>query len=406
MKKVILSGLFIIIVIVSNFVFRYLHVQNINDKLQLITVKLSEKGLKFTYDKLIYEGWFFWNISGKVLNPSFYQEKHGISDQSSLDYINFQSSLFNKTLSIIFADNINTIIKDSGGESKYISTFSESPRADFVFKGYFKNMGNNLLLSNNLEEIFTDYFKSVSYNSSNHVAKKVNPDGSEEKIYSIDKTIVKLINLSSVQHKGIKLKLEVDKNKYFKNNSEEDFYNYFAEIGANSTNLNVDVLFNFEDDSKLELIDGVILENVKPTYKLISHEFKFDSDLFNFDLAGNMVINKTNILPFFDLNFKVDNFSGLVDFYSNFYNKFVIDSGINKVLALKEIREKEKNAILKTAEQISEESSHAKKYDFKIVNLKDKKVKINDYSINKVSSIYNSFLSEGVNDLDNNIIQK
>jgi hypothetical protein len=200
--------------------------------------------------------------------------------------------------------------------------------------------------------------------------------------------------------------LEVDKNKYFKNNSEEDFYNYFAEIGANSTNLNVDVLFNFEDDSKLELIDGVILENVKPKYKLQSHEFKFDSDLFNFDLEGNMVVNKTNILPFFDLNFKIDNFSGLVNFYSNFYNKFVIDSGINKFLALKEIREKEKNAILKTAEKILEESSHAKKYDFKIVNLKDKKVKINDYSINKVSSIYNSFLSEGVNDVDNNIIQK
>ena len=189
-------------------------------------------------------------------------------------------------------------------------------------------------------------------------------------------------------------------------NSEEDFYNYFADIGANSTNLNVDVLFNFEDDSKLELIDGVILENVKPTYKLQSHEFKFDSDLFSFDLEGNMVINKTNILPFFDLNFEIDNFSGLVDFYSNFYNKFVIDSGINKVLALKEIREKEKNAILKTAEKILEESSHAKKYDFKIVNLKDKKVKINDYSINKVSSIYNSFLSEGVNDVDNNVIQK
>ena len=287
----------------------------------------------------------------RILNPSFYQEKQGISDQSSLDHIDFQSSLFNKTLSVIFVDKINTINKDSSGESKYIFTFSESTRADFIFKSYFKNMGNNFLLGDNLEEIFTDYFKSVSYNSNNHVAKKVNPDGSEEKIYSIDKTIVKLINLSSAQHKGIKLMLEVDKNKYFKNNSEEDFYNYFANIGANSTNLNVDVLFNFEDDSKLELIDGVILENVKPTYKLQSHEFKFDSDLFSFDLEGNIVINKTNILPFFDLNFEIDNFSGLVDFYSNFYNKFVIDSGINKVLALKEIREKEKNAILKTAEK-------------------------------------------------------
>ena len=75
MKKVILSGLFIIIVIISNFVFRYLHVQNINDKLQLITVKLSEKGLKFTYDKLTYKGWFFWNISGKDFKSKFLSRK-------------------------------------------------------------------------------------------------------------------------------------------------------------------------------------------------------------------------------------------------------------------------------------------------------------------------------------------
>lgn len=371
-----------------------------------MTVKLSEKGLKFTYDKIIHEGWFFWNINGKILNPSFYQEKHGVSDHSSLDYINFQSFLFNKTLSIIFSDSINTIIKDSDGESKYISTFSISPRADLVFKGYFKSVGNDISVSDNLEEIFTDYFKSINYNSSNHVAKKVKADGSEEIIYSIDKTIVKLTDISSGEYKGIKLKLEVDKNKYFKNSSEDDFYNYFAAIGSNSTNLNVDVLFNFKDDSKLELIDGVILENVKPIYKVKSHEFSFDSDLFNFDLAGNMVINKTNILPFFDLDFEVDNFSGLVDFYSNFYNKFVINSGINKVLSLKEIKDKEKDSILKTAEKVLKESSNTKKYDFKIINLKDKKVKINDYSINKVTSIYDSFLLGQEKDLDNDVIQK
>ena len=392
MKKIILSVVLVIIIVMSNFVFRYMHIRSINNNIELMTTKLSEKGLKFTYDEIKYEGLFFWNIDGTILKPNFYQKKYGVSDKSSMDYINLHSSLFNKALSIIFSGNIITLIEDSEGETKYLSSFSENPRIDLVYKSYFKNINKEVSSSSNLEQIFTDCLKSINYNSSDHVAKKVNADGSEEMIYSMDKTNVKIINISSGEYDGIKLKLEVDKNKYYKNSNDEDFYNYFSEIGTNSTNLNTDILFNFKDNSKIELVDGIILENVNPTYKLKTHEFEFYSDMFNFDLVGNIVINKSYILPFFDLDFKIDNFSALVDFYSNFYNKFVINSGINKVLSLKEIKEKEKEAILKTAEKILKESSNTKEYDFKIINLKDKKIKINDYPMNEVTNIYDSFL--------------
>ena len=137
MKKTILSVTLIILLIATNFIIRYIHIKNIEDNIELISSKLSEDGLKFKYKNITYEGVFFWNLKGKIWNPTFNQEKFGLSEKSSLDHIGFTSLLADKKLSISLANKIDTIIKDSKDEYNYTSTFDTVPELNIEFKDYF-----------------------------------------------------------------------------------------------------------------------------------------------------------------------------------------------------------------------------------------------------------------------------
>jgi hypothetical protein len=395
MKKTIISVTFIILLIATNFIIRYIHIKNIEDNIELISTKLSESGLKFKYENITYQGVLFWNLSGKIWNPTFNQEKFGLLEKSSLDHIGFTSLLAAKKLSISLANKIDTIIKDSKDEYNYTSTFDTLPELNIEFKDYFMLYNNEKSESDKLTDFFLKYIQSIQYNSTGHKAKQINKDNSENLIYSIDKTNISLLNLSSANSNNIEFGLNVSKNKYFKNDKEDDFYNYLSEVGDSNINLNSTIFFNFKDSSEINLNKDIILKNIQPVYKLNIQEFYFSSDLFNFYLKGDAIVNKIQLLPYFDMDLKIENLTELVDFYLKFYNKIVVNSPVTKILALREIKNEERGAILKTFEKIaipSDKTSDKTEYKLKVVNLSDKKIKINDYLMDSVLEIYNSFL--------------
>ncbi|MBY0580935.1 MAG: hypothetical protein K2P53_04560 [Rickettsiales bacterium] len=391
MKKTILSVTLIILLIATNFIIRYIHIKNIEDNIELISSKLSEDGLKFKYKNITYEGVFFWNLKGKIWNPTFNQEKFGLSEKSSLDHIGFTSLLADKKLSISLANKIDTIIKDSKDEYNYTSTFDTVPELNIQFKDYFMLYNNEKSTSDKLTDFFLKYIQSAQYNSTGHKAKQINKDNSEDLIYSIDKTDINLLNLISANSSSIEFRLSVSKNKYFKNDKEDDFYNYLSEVGDNDLNINSTISFDFKDGSEIDLNKDVILKNIQPVYKLDVQEFYFSSDLFNFYLKGDAIVNKIHLLPYFDIDLKIENLTELVDFYLKFYNKIIVNSPTTKILALREIKNEERDAMLKTFEKIATPSDK-KEYKLKVVNLSDKKIKVNDYLMDNVLDIYNSFL--------------
>jgi hypothetical protein len=391
MKKTILSVTLIILLIATNFIIRYIHIKNIEDNIELISSKLSEDGLKFKYKNITYEGVFFWNLKGKIWNPTFNQEKFGLSEKSSLDHIGFTSLLADKKLSISLANKIYTIIKDSKDEYNYTSTFDTVPELNIEFKDYFMLYNNEKSTSDKLTDFFLKYIQSAQYNSTGHKAKQINKDNSEDLIYSIDKTDINLLNLSSANSSNIEFRLSVSKNKYFKNDKEDDFYNYLSEVGDSNININSTISFDFKDGSEIDLNKDVILKNIQPVYKLDVQEFYFSSDLFNFHLKGDAIVNKIHLLPYFDIDLKIENLTELVDFYLKFYNKIIVNSPTTKILALREIKNEERGAMLKTFEKIATPSDK-KEYKLKVVNLSDKKIKVNDYLMDNVLDIYNSFL--------------
>ena len=365
MKKTILSVTLIILLIATNFIIRYIHIKNIEDNIELISSKLSEDGLKFKYKNITYEGVFFWNLKGKIWNPTFNQEKFGLSEKSSLDHIGFTSLLADKKLSISLANKIDTIIKDSKDEYNYTSTFDTVPELNIEFKDYFMLYNNEKSTSDKLTDFFLKYIQSAQYNSTGHKAKQINKDNSEDLIYSIDKTDINLLNLSSA--------------------------NYLSEVGDSNININSTISFDFKDGSEIDLNKDVILKNIQPVYKLDVQEFYFSSDLFNFHLKGDAIVNKIHLLPYFDIDLKIENLTELVDFYLKFYNKIIVNSPTTKILALREIKNEERDAMLKTFEKIATPSDK-KEYKLKVVNLSDKKIKVNDYLMDNVLDIYNSFL--------------
>ena len=127
--------------------------------------------------------------------------------------------------------------------------------------------------------------------------------------------------------------------------------------------------------------------------------------MFNLYLKGDAIVNKIQILPYFDVDLKIENLSELVDFYLKFYNKIIVNSAVMKMLSLKEIKNEERDAMLKTFEKISIPSDK-KEYKLKIVSLADKKVQINNYLMDNVIDIYNSYLADYDKKKDGNLISQ
>ena len=405
MKKVILSTTLVIILIATNFILRYIHIQNIENNIELISTKLSEDGLKFSYKNIAYEGMFFWDIKGEILNPTFKQEKFGLSEKSDLDYIKFTSLLINKKLSVILANKISTRIKDSNDEFDYASTFDKNPTLHIQFKNYFLLFDNKKPASSKLIDFFIKYMESMQYDSTGHKAKIISKDTSEELIYSIAETNIKLLNLSTTDFNNIEFGLNVNKSRYYSNDNEDDFNNYLSEVGDSSINLNSNISFNFKDDSEIELNKDIVLKNIQPIYKLNVKELQFLSDLFNLRLTGDAIVNKIQILPYFDVDLKIGHLTKLVDFYLKFYNKIIVNSAVMKMLSLKEIKSEERDAMLKTFEKIAIPSDQ-KEYGLKIVNLADKKIQINNHLMDNVIDIYNSYLADYNKKKDGNLVSK
>ena len=393
MKKIILSATLIILLIATNFILRYMHIQNIENNIELISTKLSENGLEFRYKAIAYEGLFFWDVKGEISNPTFKQEKFGLSEKSNLDYIKFTSLIINKKLSVILADTINTRIKDSNDEYNYTSTFDINPILHIQFKNYFLLFDKKKSVDSKLTDFFIKNIESIQYNSTGHKAKQTNEDNSEKLIYSIDKTNIKFLNLSTNDFNNIEFNLNVIKNRYYSNNNEDDFYNYLSEVGDSTINLNSNISFNFKDDSEIKLNKDIVLKDIQPVYKLNVKELQFLSDVFNLHLRGDAIVNKIQILPYFDIDLKIGNLSELVDFYLKFYNKIIVNSAVMKMLSLKEVKNEEREALLKTFEKIAI-PSEKKEYALKIVNLTDKKIKINNFLMDNVIDIYNSYLAD------------
>jgi hypothetical protein len=199
--------------------------------------------------------------------------------------------------------------------------------------------------------------------------------------------------------------LNVSKTRYYSNDNEDDFNNYLSEVGDSSINLNSNISFNFKDDSEIELNKDVILNNIQPIYKLNVKELQFLSDLFNLQLTGDAIVNKTQILPYFDVDLKIGHLTELVDFYLKFYNKIIVNSAVMKMLSLKEVKSEERDAMLKTFEKIAIPSDQ-KEYGLKIINLADKKIQINNHLMDNVIEIYNSYLADYNKKKDENLVSQ
>lgn len=334
MRKVTLSIVVVLLLIGINFILRYVHIRGINDTIEIISNKLSENGLKLTYERIRYGNLVFWKVEGQVINPVLLQEKYEYSDKSSFDYIAFSSILTDKRIIIKLSDKIDTLINDHDGEHKYTSTFTTNPQVDIKFNGYFMTY-NKFLKQNELRQYFIKYINNIHYHSAGHKATKVNqPTSNDELIYTIGDSDVKIENQKTEEYDDCKIKINLNDGKYYKTSFGEDYFGLLAQTGSSSFILDADLLLNFKDESKIALNDNVVLNDIKPTYKLKINNYEVLADPFSFKIEGDAVASKTKILPYFDVGIKVINFDNMLEFYTQFYNTLILKADVMKALSL------------------------------------------------------------------------
>ena len=389
MKKKILFIAIILVLVGINFILRYVHIRGIEDTMEIISNKLSENGLKLSYEKIHYDNFIFWKIDGQLVKPIILQEKHGHSDKSSFEYIAFSSGLIDKKITIDLSNKINTLISDHNGEHQYISTFSINPQIDIKFNGYFMSH-NEFLKQNGLGKYFAKHIDYLDYHSSGHKAVKVNKDtNTDELIYTIDDFDAKIKNQKTEQYGDCAIKINLSKNKYYKTSFGEDYFKLLAELGEGNYTLDANLLFDFKDESKIALNDTITLDDVKPTYKFRINTFDSLTELYSLKIKGNVVMSKSKILPYFDIDVKVINFDNMLEFYTKFYNTLISKADVMRTLSLQSITEKQKNAILTLFAKIAQKYDD-NSYNINITQLKEEPIRFGEYSIDQVVEMYNS----------------
>ena len=393
MKRILLSLAIALVLIGGNFVLRHIHIRGIENTIGVISHKLSENGLKFSYEKIHYDNFAFWKIDGQIINPVLVQEKHRYSDKSTFEYIAFTSTLIGKKVTIKLPSKINTLINDDQGEHQYISTFTTNPQINISFNGYFMTH-NEFLKQKGLAEYFTRYVNYLYYRSSGHKAIKVNNStNTDELIYTIGSFDMKIKNQGTEKYDDCKIEIQLNEVKYNETSFGEGYFGLLAEVGESNYILDANLLFNFKDEAKIALNDTIILDNIKPTHKLKINNFQLLTEPYSLEISGNAVANRTKILPYFDIDIGVVNFDNMLEFYSKFYNTLVPKIDIMRVLSLRTITEKQKKAISGMFREIAERSKN-EGYTININQLKEKPIKIGKYTLDQVVEMYNDLVNE------------
>ena len=388
MKKKILFIAIILVLVGINFILRYVHIKGIEDTIGIVSNKLSENGLKLSYEKIRYDNFIFWKVDGQLVKPILLQEKHGHSDKSSFEYIAFSSGLIDKKITIDLSNKINTLISDNDGEHQYISTFSTNPQIDIKFNEYFTTH-NEFLKQNGLGKYFAKHIDYLYYHSSGHKAVKVNKDtNTDELIYTIGDFDVRIQNQKTEEYGDCAIKINLSKSKYYKTSFGEDYFGSLAEIGEANYILDANLLFGFKDESKIALNDTITLDNVKPTHKLKINTLDLLTEVYNLNIKGNVVMSRAKILPYFDINVKVVNFDNMLEFYTKLYNILISKADMMKVLSLPSITEGQKKAILTLFAKIAQKSDD-NSYSVNITQLKEEPIKFGEYSVGQVIEMYN-----------------
>ncbi|WPX96573.1 hypothetical protein [Candidatus Bandiella euplotis] len=392
MKKKILWISTACLLIGVNFVLRYMHINKIEETIDIVSDKLLEHGLKLTYDKISYGNIGFWNVSARMVKPVFLQERQGFSDKSSVEYIDLTHSLITKSLKVESSDKINTLITDANGEQKYSSTFTSAPAFNVKLKGYLITQ-NEFLEKNRLERYFIKYVDELNYTSSGHITSKVEKDDTVTSISSVDNFTVKLTNQSVEDHTGFNVKFNSDKAKYFSTPTSDSYAKLNSELGEISLIGDLNCSFDFKDDARINLNEEVILADVKPVYKLHIDTLKLTTQPYSFQIDGDMVLGKTQMIPFFDLKFGVVNYTNLLNFYFNFYNTLFANADIMRALSLGMIQDNQKAAVIKLFEKVASKSQNDK-YELRITQLKEAPMMIGTYSFDEVAAMYNKLIEQ------------
>ena len=404
MKKRVLFIATAMLLVGANFALRYMHVSKLEDTIGIISDKLSEQGLKFSYKSINYSGLWCWEVNGSILHPVFLREVHGYSDQSTFEDIDFSSTLISKKINISLSNKISTVIKDSKGEHKYSSTFTGRPNIDIKFKGYFFNH-NQFFGTNTLEKYLVQYVEQINYNSSGHTANSI--DGVTEKeapIYSIASFAVEAKNQGAQDHNGFAIKVNVDKNKYFNSPAAQSYFSLLSEAGESDYALDANLLFDFKDDIKaIALNDGIVIDDIKPIYKLHIADFKLTTQVYSVEMDGDAVIAKNQLLPYFDMNFRIVNSKGMLDFYAKLYNAFIYQADIMKALPLQPFTDKQQDSVLEVFEKISKKSQDTGSAVVHASKLKDAPIKLSDYTIDQVIDMYYELMSQDSGDVSNQL---
>ncbi len=73
MKKLFYCCLFLLVFLTAgNLILRYLHIREIKGKIDNIESKLADMDITLEINRVRFNGWFFWNISGEIQNFEIY----------------------------------------------------------------------------------------------------------------------------------------------------------------------------------------------------------------------------------------------------------------------------------------------------------------------------------------------
>ncbi|MFQ3307372.1 MAG: hypothetical protein ACI8ZF_000620 [Candidatus Midichloriaceae bacterium] len=382
MKKLIYTAFFLIFLIFGNYILRYMHIQKLEDKINYLSEKISEQGIKFSYKNIDYTNIFFWNIDGKIISPKFAQDKFGYKEDTFFEFITFHSKYKEKSLYIQSSDKMTTNIDDSNGKHTYIYQFEKQPEIYIKFKNL---SDDNYKGVKKIQDYFAHNIEQLLYESSKYQSFKLLENNEKQILYTADKSQIKIKNLNTVNSDGVEIQLNINNLKYTNNNSEK-YYDLLSEMGSNSYKINANLYYNFKTPA-LEIQDKYISDK-ETEFKLDIKELLLTTDIYKILLSGDFIFTKSQFMPFYILNLKVENFHELLNFYSKFYNEVILKAKLMEMMGLNQFTEKQQKAIEIIYEDLLKKSFDENNKSIKLERLSKESFLFNNESFHNLLEQY------------------
>ncbi len=348
MRKLIVFFTLVIILIVANFAFWFVHTRTITNSLDTVRKQLALKGIEFKYKEIKFINFLAWDVKAVIEKPSFKHGKDKIYSIKSVERMDLRSNPIKNEIKILFPRTMKSINHSLNNAQELLIKFATTP---FIKLELFNSLATfeDAITSGN--DKYGKYIKQILYFNDKFQAYDVNNEN--QLLYSGDNFSFWIVNNNENNTFSSGIKFTLPNLKYNPSYTPKDSklssgYLKQVELGTISLEADIMVYESVQSDEQENNKNKAALASKAAynTQKVELKSVKISTTPFSIIIQGDCEKIPSSSLPFFNIKLYLKEYRNFIEYYASTINMSIDGfDNLQPLLPMKKVTDEQVNAL-------------------------------------------------------------